>query len=162
MVVQILYGIHLEKLFSSIKEKPSLTGNWTQDPFVKNNLPSICFTIWANSLLKLRLQKNVFFMQAHELGIVSVVVDLGNGKSTTTAELRRKEDAKYSYICIVAVTMFMAFHLPRVVPNIVELVSPEAAKQNVSSFFKWCGTLKDTLGQLKNSKSLKFLSKIKF
>ena len=101
-------------------------------------------------------------MQAHELGIVSVVVDLGNGKSTTTAELRRKEDAKYGYISIVAVTMFMAFHLPRVVPNIVELVSPEAAKQNVSSFFKWCGTLKDTLGQLKNSKSLKFLSKIKF
>ena len=101
-------------------------------------------------------------MQAHELGIVSVVVDLGNGKSTTTAELRRKEDAKYSYICIVAVTMFMAFHLPRVVPNIVELVSPEAAKENVSSFFKMVWYVKRYFRSIKKLKKfeISFQNKI--
>ena len=73
-------------------------------------------------------------LQAHELGIVNVVINLGNGKSTTTIELRKKEDAKYAYISIAAVTLFMAFHIPRVVPNIVELISPEAARANVSLF----------------------------
>ena len=74
----------------------------------------------------------VISLQAHELGIVNVVINLGNGKSTTTLELRRKEDAKYGYISIAAVSLFMAFHIPRVVPNIVELISPEAARENVS------------------------------
>ena len=35
MVVQILSGIHLEKLFFSFKEKLSLTGFWTQNPLKK-------------------------------------------------------------------------------------------------------------------------------
>ena len=33
MVIQILFGIHPEQLFFSFKEKPSLSGIWTQERF---------------------------------------------------------------------------------------------------------------------------------
>ena len=52
MVVQILSGIHLKKLFFSTKENPSLTGIWNQDPLWKM-LYRTCSTIWATSLVEL-------------------------------------------------------------------------------------------------------------
>ena len=65
---------------------------------------------------------------------MSTIVYLGNGRTTTTAALRKKEDQKYVIISIASVILFIAFHIPRVVPNILELIWPEIADENVSYF----------------------------
>ena len=74
------------------------------------------------------------FEQGHEMGVVSTANHLGNRRTNTIAELQKKKDQKFVIISIATVALFIVFHLPRVVPNILELIWPEIADENVNIY----------------------------